>query len=354
MTQTRYIAQIRGKEAFICSTCVQTCTFVSGNSINVCKTSGMECTARRSRRSSAPIRITPRAEATISETIERALDIKFEGRDIGRVSDCFRNAMQGDRLEVDKGTKQHQRATSYIEGLDAVPYSDDFGSDFKWVKHLEENWEVIAEELERVAAEKDIERKGNNVWAPPAVEAASTYGPEWRTLVLKDRVWDPTNTKLFPETSRILQDKEADVPAVEAFFARQSPKSGIKLHTDDCNFVLTMHLGLSVPKGKAWIEVAGERRYWEDGKSIVFNTSYYHQTMNESEEHDRLVLLIRFWHPQLSKDEREALGFLFEAIESPNSNATVMKAAEELRSEQKNGFTRSSRRSKTSGRGFGA
>lgn len=289
-----------------------------------------------------------RNEVSLADTILKAFENEFEGKNISRVIQSFRNVVDGKKLEVNEGDVTHQRATSFIEGLDATPFVEDFDSDYQWVRHLENNWETIAAELREATKQKDIQRKGNNIWAPPVVEAANAYGPDWRTLVLQDRVWDPVNINLFPKTTAILQDSEAHVPSVEAFFARQAAGTGIKLHTDDCNFILTMHLALSAPEKQSWIEVAGERRYWENGKGLVFNTSFFHQTMNESNEQERVVLLIRFWHPQLRPIEREALSFLFQVIDNPDGHPSVVKAQRELRAQG------SSPRQRPRGRGFGA
>lgn len=49
--------------------------------------------------------------------------------------------------------------------------------------------------------------------------------------------------------------QKLDVPSSEVFFARQSPKTGIKPHTDNTNFILTGHLGLIIPEGDCWIKV---------------------------------------------------------------------------------------------------
>lgn len=296
-----------------------------------------------------------RREVSLANTIARALENEFGVNTIPRVMQSFRDVVDGKKLEVGKGTSTHQRATSFIEGLDAVPFVDNFESGYEWVGHLEENWEIISRELREVTKQDDIKRKGNNIWAPPVVEAANAYGPDWRTLVLQDRVWDPVNTKLFPKTTAILQDEDASLPSVEAFFARQTAGTGIKLHTDDCNFILTMHLALSAPEKQSWIEVAGERRYWENGRGLVFNTSFFHQTMNESKEEERVVLLIRFWHPQLKAVERDALSFLFQAIDNPDGHPAVVKARRELRAEMSSSSARrSSLRQRPGGRGFGA
>lgn len=106
-----------------------------------------------------------------------------------------------------------------------------------------------------------------------------------QTLVLQDRKWDETNSRIFPKTTQLLQDigvrfrirlspclawtfmnsasasawpalcllmyhtharhvtnttqHNMKAPTVEVFFAKQSPKTGIQPHSDGCNFVLT-------------------------------------------------------------------------------------------------------------------
>lgn len=66
--------------------------------------------------------------------------------------------------------------------------------------------------------------------------------------------WEPTNTKLFPQTTEIIQKSKA--PSLEVFFARQPAGTGIKPHTDNSNFIMTGHLALVVPEGNCWIKVS--------------------------------------------------------------------------------------------------
>ena len=42
-------------------------------------------------------------------------------------------------------------------------------------------------------------------------------------------------------------------------------------------------------------QVGGERRSWLEGKLLVLDTSFTHETYNESEEEDRYVLILDFW-----------------------------------------------------------
>lgn len=54
-----------------------------------------------------------------------------------------------------------------------------------------------------------------------------------------------------------------------------------------------------------------EERGWEEGKLTTLDTSFEHSTGNPSEE-DRHVLIIDFWHPELTKAERVALDYVYD------------------------------------------
>jgi aspartate beta-hydroxylase len=43
--------------------------------------------------------------------------------------------------------------------------------------------------------------------------------------------------------------------------------------------------------------------YLEEGKVIVFDDSFEHEAANEHCNHPRVVLVIDFWHPDLSDEE---------------------------------------------------
>lgn len=45
-----------------------------------------------------------------------------------------------------------------------------------------------------------------------------------------------------------------------------------------------------------WMRVGKEKRVWENGKALVLDTSFEHETGNNSRR-DRIVLIIDFWHP---------------------------------------------------------
>ena len=137
-------------------------------------------------------------------------------------------------------------------------------------------------------------------------------------MLLNRGQWDDDNARLFPVTSRAIRD--SGVPVVEAFFASMEPHSVIKPHSDFTNFVLTCHLPLVVPEngsGKCRLTVGDETRQWLQGQVSLFDTSIYHDAINESDS-VRYILMMRVWHPDLSLVERDALQFVYDCLEVPD------------------------------------
>ena len=126
-----------------------------------------------------------------------------------------------------------QEARSFIKNLKAQAWWDPSETpNLSYYKHLESKFPVILEEFKSVTSSSSKMSSGNNIWASAADStSASSYGPDWKTLVLMDRTtWDPVNSVLFPKTCEAII--EAGVPCVEAFFARMDGKTKIKPHTD--------------------------------------------------------------------------------------------------------------------------
>lgn len=229
-----------------------------------------------------------------------------------RVIDAWNRGMVGEVTTKEWEGKGPQVAASYIEGLEAEPWHN--ADRYPWISTLEENASVILEEVSRVLSEGLGE---GAAWKSAAEEDAEAYGPGWRKLVLQDRVWDSAACGRFPKTCHVLQSCGA--PSHEVLFARQRAGSGIKPHTDNSNFFITAHLPLEVPGGGGcWIRVGTEeKREWLRRRALVFDSSFVHETRNDSSS-DRTILLVRFWHPGLQEVERNALNFIFSALEDPS------------------------------------
>mmetsp|Transcript_10147 Transcript_10147/g.25048 ORF Transcript_10147/g.25048 Transcript_10147/m.25048 type:complete len:460 (+) Transcript_10147:198-1577(+) len=258
------------------------------------------------------------AQIKFADAVEEVLKRKYVKKNrVPRVIKSWRR-MDEDflyRAEVPE-YETVQECNSYIEGLKPRPFHDPY--QFEWAQKLRDSAEIVQEEFKRVACdgEDSLYEQGNNVWVTAANStSAESYGPDWKTLALMDRcVWDQTNVKLFPKTTKLLRDLE--VPCIEAFFARMMPNSVIKPHSDYCNFALTSHLGLDVPEGQCWIEVGNERREWRNGEMLLFDTSLMHKAANEADQ-KRFILMLRVWHPDLNPSEVDAIKYIFDCLDEP-------------------------------------
>jgi hypothetical protein len=56
--------------------------------------------------------------------------------------------------------------------------------------------------------------------------------------------------------------------------------------------VLRCHLGLSVPPD-CWLHVGDFKKTWENGKTLVFDDTYIHSAVNNSDQ-PRVILLLDF------------------------------------------------------------
>merc|ERR1712187_868650 len=92
----------------------------------------------------------------------------------------------------------------------------------------------------------------------------------------------------------------------EVFFARMTAHTVIAPHSDNLNYIITSHLALELEAGSCFITVGNEERQWKEGDMFVFDTSYIHSCRNDSDR-DRYVLILRFWHPDLTLEERRAI-----------------------------------------------
>lgn len=248
-----------------------------------------------------------RAWMGLAEDMIPAIRSRYEGMEVERVVDAWNKGMAGEVTRKKWEGKGSQVAASYIEGLHAEPWHE--VDRYPWVASLEANAAAIRDELRRVCTE---ELRGGSSWLRAIGDDAEAYGPGWQRLVLQNRVWDTATCDLFPKTCETL--KGCGAPSVDVFFAKQRANSGIMPHTDNSNFFVTAHLALEVPDGDCWIRVGNEKRKWLEGKALVFDSSFVHETRNDGTS-NRTVLIVRFWHPQLTQVERRALCFIFSALD---------------------------------------
>jgi aspartyl/asparaginyl beta-hydroxylase (cupin superfamily) len=102
-------------------------------------------------------------------------------------------------------------------------------------------------------------------------------------------------------------------PFSYTFFSTMKPSTSIKPHYGSCNLKLRCHFPLFVPK-EAFIRVGGDPHFWEEGRMIIFDDSYEHEAANLSKTEERAILLFDIWHPDLVKEERQAIIKMFDKM----------------------------------------
>lgn len=203
----------------------------------------------------------------------------------------------------------------YVPDLAPVEIFDP--ADIAGAERLESAWEDIRAEYVDVESRRLAEHR-------PYVESSRGLGEAWRPLVASTN-WGSIHLykqgqpnrkalKLFPKTWDALRD----LPLVctegrprEVLFSILEGGQYIPPHFGLSNTDATAHLPLVVPAGSA-IRVGDTVTEWQPGKLFAFDDSFDHESWNRSPE-PRVNLLFEVWHPDLSRDERDAIAACFEA-----------------------------------------
>ena len=159
-------------------------------------------------------------------------------------------------------------------------------------------------------------------------------GTGWSAIRLQRLgVWNMENCKQFPKTYELLRSLGIPLAVRGVCFAKQAPNTGVAPHSDGRNFILTSHLGLSIPDG-CYMECGGERQTWTQGKLTTLDTSFVHSTSNPSPTEDRHVLIIDYWHPELTDAERAALEFVYDLRNKFESGVVPYRKPRSLQQEE--------------------
>jgi hypothetical protein len=214
----------------------------------------------------------------------------------------------------------------YGHGQQEVQFRHDH---LEWVHELQAQLPIIQQELHRVLAKpellllpkSDSDNDDNNVdsrWTSLRTRRGQEWSDQtgWSHIALVDnfRV-QPDNIDIFPQTAELLQEivgTERRIGPRLVAIAKQEAHSGIPEHCDFMNWMLTLHTALDGPDQGCGIIVNGVARDWTVGDPVVMDTTFLHQTYNTSDQ-DMYLLLVDFWHPDLSIDEVDALRTFFAA-----------------------------------------
>ncbi|CAE7894385.1 ASPH, partial [Symbiodinium sp. KB8] len=199
-----------------------------------------------------------------------------------------------------------QRPGHFVPGLTSKAWHE--AQLFPWMTKLQQHWREIREELEALEdGESWPEVRGHD----RNLAGGTGVWREFSLLGLSASLDDmarrscPKTTELLEEVEAVRSHRDLCEGEETALFSRLTPGTQLKPHCGPSNLHLTCHLGLKVPPGCA-IRVGHEWRTWEEGRCLVFDDSFEHEVRHDGAD-NRLVLLVRFWHPDICPRHREAL-----------------------------------------------
>lgn len=163
--------------------------------------------------------------------------------------------------------------------------------EFKWIKEFENNIDGIKKEVDSILNE-DIKS-----WQEISNDPNVKMDEKWKTYILKAYTHTiESNALLMPQTYSII---EKNKQITTAWISIMEPHTKLDYHRGPYNGVLRYHLGITIPstdKNKCGIDIDGEVRNWEYGKSLVFDDSHIHSAWNLTDS-TRVVLFIDFIRP---------------------------------------------------------
>jgi beta-hydroxylase len=164
---------------------------------------------------------------------------------------------------------------------------------FGWVEHIEQNWEVIREEAEKLLA---VQGELANFQDISKDQIEITDDDRWKTFFIYGYGFEAKlGVEMCPRTAALMRE----IPGMKtAMISILSPRKHILDHRGPYKGVLRYHLGLIVPQDaeSCRIRVGEDYRHWEEGSSMIFDDTFNHEVWNDTDE-TRVVLFVDVMRP---------------------------------------------------------
>lgn len=233
----------------------------------------------------------------------------IDGRFFLHLGDAL--ARTGKELEAmkiyEEGAKEglflsaYQRSLYNVKGLTGKPWWDPMKTPYsKFIQLLENNWIAIKNEALFLLDDRQA-------GFLPESEGLQDTG-DWKQYELFTRgKKHPQNCNRSPRTCALVEQMPdaAGCKRGQVKFSIMQAGTHVWAHCGPTNCRLRSHLGLVVPPG-AKIRVANETKVWTEGKVLMFDDSYEHEVWHEGKSL-RLVLIVDFWHPDLTVYQKSTL-----------------------------------------------
>jgi aspartate beta-hydroxylase len=188
-------------------------------------------------------------------------------------------------------TNQGNPRMGQYPGLSSAPFHDI--ARLPGALALEQNYEAVRAEIANLATtEFQAEAEGLK-------ERGS-----WDVFLFYERGRkNQENCTRCPVITRLIESQNTvRTQAGLLYVSKLNPGTHIKAHRGPTNLRLRCHLGIKIPDGDCGLKVGGETRRWQEGRCLVFDDSLEHEAWNHALE-SRIVLIIDFWHPDLTATE---------------------------------------------------
>jgi aspartate beta-hydroxylase len=223
---------------------------------------------------------------------------------------------------VDPLQRPGYMTTTSLDGIPFIPCE----KHPPWCKAIEANFEQILKEYKSLTNHNphDWHVVGSGQRGSGHTDNRVVSGKSWTEYVLFGRGCSDSDNDA-PITKQLLRQHVPDAVSLaemgggEVIFSRLEGGTTIQAHCGPTNIRWTAHLGLVVPKSesKCQIRVADEWHSWEPGQMLLFDDSFEHEVINLTNE-ERVVLLLRLWHPQLDPSWRNDV--LLDAMSKKEEN----------------------------------
>lgn len=165
---------------------------------------------------------------------------------------------------------------------------------FDWVTGLEDRAESIRKEAEILLRSREQLAPLHEI--SPDHSRIDAGDDKWKVHFLKGYgYWFDEHCEQCPETARAVRK----IPGLEsAFFSILEAGKHIPKHRGPTRAIFTAHLGLMIPRERddCWIKVDRIRGHWEPGKVLMFDDTYKHEVLNDTDQ-DRVILLLHIRRP---------------------------------------------------------
>jgi aspartate beta-hydroxylase len=210
-------------------------------------------------------------------------------------------------------TTGQQPYSFYLAGLEAMPFHD--VHKFPFSSLLEQNHDKLKKELLEVLNNRTKGSEFSHYLGDGLDDDRGTMvkAGEWKVKYLYHNFErNEENCSLFPVTSKILDSLGSQILRGMVCFSAINPGTHIVPHYGPSNMRLTCHLGI-IGCHDVEIIVGGEKRFYENGKCVVFDDSFRHEVMHNGTEF-RVTLMLDLWHPGMSQREIDVFNHIMARV----------------------------------------